>query len=99
MITIIAQFNVKEDMTEQFIKSAIDLTRASRKERGCLSYRVLHERANHSRFTFIEEWLNDAATEQHNNSAHFKLFLKNTENMLNEEIKITQLEKIPSVFF
>ena len=99
MITIIANFDVKPSMAEDFIKCATDLTRETRKERGCLSYKVMHERKNTAKFTFIEEWLNDVALEAHNNSKHFMCFADTVKPMLNKDIEITQYEKIPSVFF
>ncbi len=99
MITIIADFDVKPSSVEEFIKCATDLTRETRKEKGCLSYKVMHQRKDSAKFTFIEEWLNDTAIEAHNNSKHFMKFCDAVSDMLDAEIKITQYEKIPSVFF
>lgn len=99
MITIIAKFDVKSDHTAEFIKHATDVTRETRKEKGCLSYKVLTSRSDKTQFTFIEEWLNDTAIEQHNNAPHFLKFADSVSPILNGDIKIEQFEKIPSVFF
>lgn len=99
MITVIAEFKVKSDKTAEFIKHATDVTRETRKEKGCLSYKVLTAREDKTLFTFVEEWLNDAAIAEHNNAPHFLKFLDSINPLLNGEIKITQFEKIPSVFF
>ena len=99
MITIIASFDVKPSCAEEFIRHATDVTRETRKEKGCLSYKILTARRDKSKFTFIEEWLNDTAIEEHNNAKHFMRFVDNITPLLNDEIKIEQFEKIPSVFF
>lgn len=99
MITIIAEFDIKASHTAEFVKYAIDVTRETRKEKGCLSYKVLNSRTNKTHFTFVEEWLNDMAIASHNKARHFNTFLENITPLLNGEIKIEQFEKIPSVFF
>ena len=99
MITIIANFDVKPSCTAEFIRHATDVTRETRKEKGCLSYKILTNRKDKSKFTFIEEWLNDTAIEEHNNAKHFMQFVDKITPLLNGDIKIEQFEKIPSVFF
>ena len=99
MITIIANFDVKPSCTAEFIKYATDVTRETRKEKGCLSYKILTNRKDKSKFTFVEEWLNDVAIKEHNNAKHFMQFVDKITPLLNGGIKIEQLEKIPSVFF
>ena len=99
MITIIANFDVKPSCTAEFIRYATDVTRETRKEKGCLSYKILTARKDKSKFTFVEEWLNDTAIEEHNNAKHFMQFVDKITPLLNSAIKIEQFEKIPSVFF
>lgn len=99
MITIIAEFNVKAENTAEFIRHAADVTRETRKEKGCLSYKVLVSRTDKSHFTFVEEWLNDTAIDDHNKAAHFTKFINLITPLLNDEVKISQFEKLPSVFF
>ena len=99
MITIIAKFSVISGKEEQFIKAAIDVTRETRKERGCLSYKILRSEENSSAFTFVEEWLNDTAIEQHNNSKHFNKFVSQIEPLIDEKIQIDRFSKVPSIFF
>ena len=99
MITIIAKFDVKPSHIEEFTKCVINCVRETKKERGCLSYKFYQNRRDKSQFTFIEEWLNDTAIEEHNNAKHFMQFVDKITPLLNGEIKIEQFEKIPSVFF
>lgn len=99
MITIIAKFDVRSDSVDRFIRAAADVTRETRKEKGSLSYKIYQSRADKTKFTFIEEWLNDTAIEQHNYAPHFTKFLDLIKPMTNSEIQIEQLEKVPAVFF
>lgn len=96
MITIIANFDVTN--TDEFKKLATEVMRETRKEKGNLSYKVYQDRHNSARFTFIEEWLNDAAIEQHNNAKHFTRFIDAVKPVTNGDPEITQLNKIPSVY-
>ena len=98
MITIIAKFDVIPSHIEEFTKCVINCVRETKKERGCLSYKFFQNRRDKSQFTFIEEWLNDTAIEQHNNAPHFKRFLEEIRHLTNGDVQIEQLEKPPSVF-
>lgn len=98
MITIIAKFDVIPSSVEEFTKCAINCVRETRKEKGCLAYKIFQDRRDSAKFTFIEEWLNDVAIEQHNNAPHFRKFLQEINHLTNGAVKIEQLEKVPSVF-
>lgn len=97
MITIIAKFDVLPDKTDEFIKCAIDVTRETRKERGNLSYKIY--KSEELGFTFIEEWLNEAAIEQHNTAPHFIKFIDAIKPLIKGEVKIERLAKVPSIFY
>ena len=75
MITIIAKFNVLNGSVDEFKKCAVNVVRDTRKEKGNLAYKIYQSREDATKFTFIEEWLNDTAIEQHNNAKHFLQFL------------------------
>lgn len=98
MITIIAKFDVLPDCVEAFNKCAVNVVRDTRKEKGNLSYKIYQNRKDKTKFTFIEEWLNDTAIEQHNYAKHFQKFLEDIKPLTAREVQIEQLTKIPSVF-
>lgn len=98
MITIIAKFDVIQGNIENFKKCAVNVVRDTRKEKGNLSYKIYQDRQNPSKFTFIEEWLNDAAIEQHNNAKHFIKFLDDIKPLTNCDVRIEQIIRVPSVF-
>ena len=97
MITIVANFDVKSDCVDKFIRLAADCTRMTRKENGNLSYKVFQGRNEPARFTFIEEWLNDVAIEKHNNAPHFKLFIDMIMPLINGEPEINQIMRVPAI--
>lgn len=98
MITIIAKFDVLPSCIDEFKKCAVNAVRDTRKEKGNLAYRIYQDRKDSSKFTFIEEWLNDIAIEQHNNAKHFLKFLDDIKPLTNGDVQIEQLTKVPSVF-
>jgi quinol monooxygenase YgiN len=98
MITIIANFSVLPASVEEFKKCAVNVVRDTRKEKGNLAYKIYQDRKDSSKFTFIEEWLNDAAIESHNNSKHFLKFLEDIKPLTEGDVSINQLTKVPSVF-
>ncbi|MGN0106590.1 MAG: putative quinol monooxygenase [Hominilimicola sp.] len=98
MITIIAKFSVLPTSVEEFKKCAVNVVRDTRKEKGNLAYKIYQNRQNPTQFTFIEEWLNDTAIEQHNNAKHFIKFLEDIKPLTEGEVQIEQLNKVPSVF-
>ncbi len=98
MITIIARFDVLPDKADEFIKCAIDVTRETRKERGNLSYKIYKSEEIGGGFTFVEEWLNDTAIEQHNMAPHFIKFIDAIKPLIKGEVKIEKLSKVPSIF-
>ncbi|HIT84398.1 MAG TPA: antibiotic biosynthesis monooxygenase, partial [Candidatus Ornithomonoglobus intestinigallinarum] len=99
MITIIARFGVLPGKDGEFIKHAVDVTRETRKERGNLSYKILRSEEPDGGFTFIEEWLNDAAIEQHNSAKHFVKFMDAIKPIIKGDVSIERLSKVPSIFY
>lgn len=98
MITIIANFKIKSDCVDQFKRLALVCVRNTRKERGNLSYKIYQARCNPAEFTFIEEWLNDTAIEQHNKMPHFISFIDQIKPLCENEPKIEQIMAVPSVY-
>jgi quinol monooxygenase YgiN len=71
MITIVSKNIVKEGKAEEFKNLAKELIEESRKEAGCISYNLNQDINNSNILTFIEEWKDKEAIEQHNKSTHF----------------------------
>ncbi len=97
MITILADFKVKPECVDEFIRLAAICTRNSRKENGNLSYKVFRRRYDDTAFVFVEEWLNDAVIEMHNQMPHFKEFIEQITPMTECKPEITQIMTIPQI--
>lgn len=72
MIIITAKSIVKNENINEFKKLANELVTESRKEEGCIEYKLLHDINNSESFIFLEQWKDKEAVERHNNSIHFK---------------------------
>lgn len=94
MITIIADFDVKPSHTDEFIKLARECTINTKKEAGCLSYKVFSSYEDKSKFTFIEEWANETAIEKHNQMPHFKSFIDSIGGILNTSPIIRKISRV-----
>ncbi|MDA1468405.1 antibiotic biosynthesis monooxygenase [Brachyspira hyodysenteriae] len=98
MIKIVSKNPVKEE-NKKFIETAKELIENSRR-RQCISY-SLYESIDGKYLSFIEEWKDEKAIENHNNTEHFKSIVPKlaelTENgketVLYKEIKIFNLLK------
>lgn len=97
MIVVIAEFDVKKDCVDEFVRHAAECTRNTKKEAGNLSYKVFSDRTDNSKFTFIEEWANDTAIERHNNMPHFDEFLSAVKPLLNKQPEIKQVMRVAAV--
>ena len=71
MIIIVAENYIKQGKVEEFKTMAQELIRESRKERGCLSYNLYEDIHNGNKLTFIEEWKDEDAINNHNKAIHF----------------------------
>lgn len=71
MIILTSQITLKPGCKEAFIALAGELIQETRKEPGCLSYRLCEHLSDEDRLIFVEEWVDKAAIDFHNNTAHF----------------------------
>ena len=56
MIHILASFKVKNDKLSDFISLCNELIKESRKEKGCISYRLQQNTEKENHLVFVEEW-------------------------------------------
>lgn len=76
MITIVAKINLKPGMKQAFIEATRGLIAGSRSEAGNISYDLYEEAGGADVMCFIENWRDAAAIEAHNNSPHFKEWIR-----------------------
>ncbi len=72
MIKIISKNMLKDGKKDEFIKLTEELIEKTRKEDGCISYKLLEDINNPLILTFVEDWKDEEAIKNHNSSEHFK---------------------------
>lgn len=87
MIIIHAYFKVNPQYRKEFLELAEHVTYPSRAEEGNISYHCYEDpvRANH--FLFLEKWNDESAIQEHEETSHFKSFVKEVEKFITEPIK------------
>jgi len=72
MITIISENIIEEQKQQEFITIVKQMIEKSRKEDGCISYTLHQNTQKPLYYCIIEQWENEQAISQHNNTEHFK---------------------------
>lgn len=60
----------------------ISLVEPTRKEEGCISYELWQNQENPNEFSFVEEWVDQAALEAHFLTPHFLEARKKVDELL-----------------
>lgn len=71
MVVVIAQFTVKHAHLADFKAKCAELIALSRKEQGCISYKLHQNNAQENHFVFIEHWETQDDLDAHSASTHF----------------------------
>ena len=71
-IRIVAHVHLKEEGVDIFGKITQNLIEKSRAEPGCISYILLQDLEDKTKFCFVEEWKDEAAIKSHMEAEHFK---------------------------
>jgi quinol monooxygenase YgiN len=74
-IHILARFNAKPDSIDALRKLLLGMLEPTRKEDGCIAYRLISNSADPAEFSFVEEWASQAAIDAHMQTPHLKALL------------------------
>ena len=85
MLKVIAKFVVKEDKINEFKECCKSFIFETRKEEGCISYELFQDKNNKKVLIFVEEWKNEEAITNHNNTAHIKNALPTLISLVEEK--------------
>ena len=81
-LTVVAHLIAKPDKIEETraaLQTLIDPTRA---EEGCIKYELLQNNADPTDFTFVEEWSDDKALDEHLQTDHIKHLVLRADELL-----------------
>ena len=84
IVTLFCPVDAKKGCGEKLKAALIALTCETRKEAGCICYR-LHSTPDPDRFLIYEQWKNAQALDDHCKSPHLKEFLADKEGILLED--------------
>lgn len=81
--TVIARLSIKKDAVDKFAQFAQKMVKETRKEEGCLSYRLYKDCSDQgTEFIFYEEYKDQPALDHHNKSEYLKQFLADVTPLL-----------------
>ena len=69
-IRVVARMVARKEKADQVRDILTALVDPTRSEAGCIRYELLQNKADLTDFTFVEEWINDAAIDLHMRTPH-----------------------------
>jgi quinol monooxygenase YgiN len=76
MIVVVGRVRTDADKRESLVAIGQAVAAASRKEAGCVSYRVYEDTELENEFVFVEEWESSEALERHFATSHIAEFMQ-----------------------
>lgn len=92
-LTVIAKVIAKNESVEIVKSELLKLIEPTRKEDGCIEYKLHQDNETPTVFIFYETWENLDFLEQHMNTDHFKSFVSVVGSLV-EEIIIHKMTKV-----
>jgi len=86
MIIIHAFIKVDSEHRREFLELAKQVTIPSQAEEGNISYHFYEDPEQPNNFVFVEKWKDQKAIEQHEETSHFKNFIKGIQDLLREPV-------------
>jgi len=92
-ITIVARLTAKSNAIEAVKAEVLKMVAPTRREEGCLEYRLHQDNDNPAVFVFYENWKNQSCLEQHLGSSHHKAYVSAVGDLIDDKIvhKMTEI--------
>jgi quinol monooxygenase YgiN len=84
-LRVIARVKARPGKADELLSVLSSLVELTRKEPGCISYRLLQNNQDPADFAFVEEWQSSTALESHFATKHFKDALVKLPNLVAAE--------------
>lgn len=93
-ITIVAKVVAKKDALEAVKTELLKLIVPTRREKGCIEYRLHQDNQDSAVFLFYETREDAASVEKHINTEHYKAYVRALDGMIAEKVvhKMTGIE-------
>ncbi len=69
-VRVVVRITARPEKVEELKALLRGLVEPTRREKGCVSYQLLQNKADPTDFTFVEEWESDAAIDSHFETPH-----------------------------
>jgi len=76
MIVVVGRVKTDEGKREALVRIGQAVAAASRKEIGCISYRLYEDTELANEFVFVEEWESSEALQRHFATSHIRKFMR-----------------------
>ncbi len=76
MIVVVGRVQSDPAKREALVRLGQAVAKASRKEAGCISYRLYEDSERENHFVFVEEWESQGALQQHFAAPHVERFMR-----------------------
>jgi quinol monooxygenase YgiN len=84
-LRVIARIKARPGKVNELLLALSSLLEPTRKEAGCISYKLLQNNQDPTDFAFVEEWQSSGALESHFATKHFKDALVTLPNLITAE--------------
>ncbi|MFP3043870.1 antibiotic biosynthesis monooxygenase [Treponema primitia] len=93
MIKVIAENRIKPENAKAVAPLFREIIAATRKEEGCIEYRLFTDPKNPEIYTFIEEWAGQAALDKHMAAEHFTRIIPKIGELSSKPLSVQVLEE------
>jgi quinol monooxygenase YgiN len=76
MIVVVGRVSTDTDKRDELVRIGQAVAAASRREPGCISYRVYEDTEVENDFVFVEEWASSEALQAHFATDHIAQFMR-----------------------
>jgi quinol monooxygenase YgiN len=76
MIVVVGRVITDAEKRDELIRVGQAVASSSRREAGCISYRIYEDSELENEFVFVEEWDSDAALKEHFGTPHLREFMQ-----------------------
>lgn len=92
-VTVVAQVTARKEHVEAVKTECLKMVAPTRREEGCIEYRLHQDMDDPAVFIFYENWRSPACLEQHMNSRHFQSYVAAVGDLLAGKIvhKMTEI--------
>ncbi len=92
-VTVVAKLIANSDAVDTVKAELIKMIEPTRREDGCITYRLHQDNDDPSVFVFYETWQDLAYLVQHTQSSHYQAYIAAVGNLISDKVvhKLTEI--------